>query len=199
MGCLVKARISPFAAVYMKQYHLRCSPAANRLHATFAGKTAQSFNDIHELDPGEEQSKWTLIHAANAPPPRARHVAFAIDDNNLLIFGGVDKRNRYNDIWIYNCPSKSWTECTAEGWQHTDEAGKSSTITPAPRAHFTASKFHDRVFIYGGYGGAGIVHGDLWVLQITPQAGELPTLKCAPPCPSNPNMDSAPRPRHVPE
>ena len=143
-----------------------------------AEKKAQSFNDLYEFDPGDEQSKWTHITAAHAPPPRARHAAFALDDNNLLIFGGVDKRSRFNDLWVYNCPTKTWTEVIAEGWQHTDESGEKALITPAPRAHFTASKFFNRIFVFGGYGGAGIVHGDLWVLHIDMQSGDQPKLGC---------------------
>ena len=144
-----------------------------------AGQKAQSFNDIYELEPGEEQSKWMHVHATNPPPPRARHVAFALDDNHLLIFGGVDKRARFNDLWVYNCPTRAWTQVTAEGSEHTDESGKTSVISPAPRAHFTANKFFDRVFIFGGYGGAGIVHGDLWVLHVDLQGADVPKLRCA--------------------
>ena len=91
-------------------------------------KKAQSFSDIYELDPGEDQAKWTHINTINAPPARARHVAFALDDYILMIFGGVDKRSRFNDIWIYNCPTKTWSEASADGWQYTDESGAKSVI-----------------------------------------------------------------------
>lgn len=40
---------------------------------------------------------------------------------------------------------------------------------PAPeeRAHFTATKFDKRIFIFGGYGGSGQVFNDMWVLHIS--------------------------------
>jgi dynein heavy chain, axonemal len=143
-------------------------------------KKAQSFNDLYAFDPGEDESKWSLVHTTNAPPPRARHVSFALDDNTMLIFGGVDKRNRFGDLWVYNCPTKTWQQVKADGCNHTDENGDNSIIWPGARAHFTATKFADRIFIYGGYGGAGVVYGDLWVLHITLREGDVaPQLKCA--------------------
>ncbi len=36
---------------------------------------------------------------------------------------------------------------------------------PEPRAHFTATRFGSRIFIFGGYGGSGQVFGDMWVLH----------------------------------
>ena len=147
-----------------------------------AGKPAQSFNDLYEFEPGEDESKWTTVVTTNAPPPRARHVSFAIDENNMLIFGGVDKRNRFSDLWVYNCPTKTWSLVEADGYEHVDEEGTTRVIKPGARAHFTATKFANRIIIYGGYGGAGIVYGDLWVLHIDMEDGSLPKLRCSSPC-----------------
>lgn len=133
---------------------------------------AQAFNDIYEFEPGDEESKWTLISATNPPAARARHAAFALDDDNLLIYGGVNKRERYGDLWVYNCPSKSWSTFKAEGCSHVSENGVESIISPGPRAHFTAAKASSKILIFGGYGGAGIVYGDLWVLHVEGGSGQ---------------------------
>lgn len=132
----------------------------------FADNKAQAFNDIYEFEPGDEESKWTLISAVNPPAARTRHAAFALDDENLLIFGGVNKRDRYDDLCVYNCPSKTWSNVQAQGCSHVSESGVESVISPGPRAHFTAAKASNRILIFGGYGGAGIVYGDIWVLHV---------------------------------
>lgn len=76
-----------------------------------------------------------------------------LDDKRILLFGGLDKRTRYNDAWIFSLDEKEWTQLQFEG------------AFPEPRAHFAATKFGSKVFIFGGYGGAGLVFNDLWVLS----------------------------------
>jgi dynein heavy chain, axonemal len=132
-----------------------------------ADNKAQAFNDLYEFEPGEEDSKWTAVATSNPPPRRARHAAFALNENNLIIFGGVNKRDRYGDLWVYNCPTKTWTQVEAQGFNYTDpNTETTSVIFPGARAHFTAAKCANKIFIFGGYGGAGIVYGDLWVLHL---------------------------------
>lgn len=76
-----------------------------------------------------------------------------LDDKHLLVFGGLNKRERYNDVWVFSWDEKAWTQVTPEG------------SSPDPRAHFTATKFENRIFIFGGYGGSGQVYNDMWVLH----------------------------------
>jgi dynein heavy chain len=76
-----------------------------------------------------------------------------LDDKHLLIFGGLNKRQRYNDVWVLNWESKEWTKVTPAG------------AAPEERAHFTATKFGNRIFIFGGYGGSGQVFNDMWLLH----------------------------------
>jgi dynein heavy chain len=77
-----------------------------------------------------------------------------IDDTHLLIFGGLDKRARLNDAWLFNSEEKDWVQLKVDGQ------------APQPRAHFTATKFGNRIYIFGGYGGSGEVFGDLWALEL---------------------------------
>ena len=42
---------------------------------------------------------------------------------------------------------------------------------PEERAHFTATKFGNRIFIFGGYGGSGQVYNDMWVLHFAESEG----------------------------
>ena len=93
-------------------------------------------------------------------------MAVELDSHRLLIFGGIDKRTRYDDLWVFDCSTKSWSQVKATGHQSLDAAGTEILEFPGARAHFSATKFFDKVFIFGGYGGAGVVYGDLWVLHI---------------------------------
>lgn len=73
----------------------------------------------------------------------------------MLVFGGLNKRKRYNDLWRFSTNTKTWTCISTEG------------PCPEPRAHFTATKFFNKIFFFGGYGGNGQVYSDMWVLHIT--------------------------------
>jgi hypothetical protein len=76
----------------------------------------------------------------------------------MLVFGGLNKRTRYNDVWVLNVEDKAWQQVEVTP----DEEGGGA---PEPRAHFTATLFGTRVFIFGGYGGSGQVFSDMWVLH----------------------------------
>jgi len=81
-----------------------------------------------------------------------------VDDKRMLVFGGLDKRTRYNDAWLFLTDSKEWVQLQLQG------------PCPEPRAHFSATKIGSKVFLFGGYGGAGQVFKDLWALSIGPDA-----------------------------
>jgi dynein heavy chain, axonemal len=77
-----------------------------------------------------------------------------LDDKQLLVFGGLNKRERYNDVWVLDWDSKAWRQVVVQG------------AAPEPRAHFTATRFGSRIFIFGGYGGSGQVFNDMWLLHV---------------------------------
>jgi len=83
------------------------------------------------------------------------HTHTQIDDNTLLVFGGLNKSARYNDVWLLDVDKKEWREVKVEGPK------------PEPRAHFTATlvRFKECIFIFGGYGGSGQVYNDMWMLH----------------------------------
>jgi hypothetical protein len=84
-----------------------------------------------------------------------------LDDKHLLIFGGLNKRQRYNDVWVLNWESKEWSKVTPAG------------AAPEERAHFTATRFGNRIFIFGGYGGSGQVFNDMWLLHFDMAEGSF--------------------------
>jgi hypothetical protein len=80
-----------------------------------------------------------------------------LDDRRLLILGGIDRRTRFNDAWLFDAA----TDGGKGSWARIDAAGPA----PSPRAHFSATRCGERVFVFGGYGGGGQVFADLWVLH----------------------------------
>jgi dynein heavy chain, axonemal len=97
------------------------------------------------------------------------HTCAQLGEKHLLVFGGVDKRVRLNDLWLYSTEDRTWTLVQAEG------------PTPEPRAHFSANQVGDRVLVFGGYGGCGAVFADLWELQIQLPAAARGASSCAGP------------------
>jgi len=99
--------------------------------------------------------RWEEINVGGEkPPPRSRHVALAISKDKFLIFGGLNHRTRYNDVWVFNASNKTWSQPEIEG------------KPPAPRAHCSATLVDNKVYIFGGYKGYGQASGDLWVLNL---------------------------------
>eukprot|EP00798_Chlamydomonas_sp_ICE-L_P023007 gene23007-30199_t len=125
------------------------------------GGKPQALNDLWELDMSEpEEIKWKELSIGGpAPSARARHTSVAVDDARMVVFGGLDKNKRFNDVWVFNCDEKSWTLKEIEG------------AAPEPRAHFTATRFGTRILIFGGYGGCGEVYNDMWVLHLDGEEG----------------------------
>jgi len=84
----------------------------------------------------------------------ASYTTLQVDEKTLLLFGGLDKRARYNDVWLFSWDDKEWTQVHTEG------------PAPKPRAHCTATRFGSRILLFGGYGGCGEVYNDLWALNL---------------------------------
>lgn len=89
------------------------------------------------------------------PPPRSKHTAVAISASELLIFGGLHQRTRYNDVWILDVEAKKWSKVEVE-----------EGAAPMPRAHHTATLHEGQLYVFGGYGGNGQALADLWTLEL---------------------------------
>jgi dynein heavy chain len=81
-----------------------------------------------------------------------------LDSNRMLVFGGLDKRTRFNDVWVLDVDEKAWKQI--------EVAADEEKGCPEARAHFTATRCGKKIFIFGGYGGNGQVYSDLWCLTI---------------------------------
>ena len=100
--------------------------------------------------------KWTGEIAGKGPSARSRHTCTPVE-HFLVIFGGLNHRVRYNDVWIYDTKNKAWTELRVEASEAED--------VPAPRAHHAATVVGDKLYVFGGYGGHGKAYDDMYVLD----------------------------------
>lgn len=76
---------------------------------------------------------------ANPDQPSPLHCCSAsslpvqLDDKHLVVFGGINKRERYADLWLLNLEEKAWSEVILDG------------PCPEPRAHFTVNRCDDGI------------------------------------------------------
>lgn len=79
------------------------------------------------------------VLSAGATTDAASWTGLQLDGQRLLVFAGINHRTRYNDLWVLDVPSQQWTQLEIAG-----EA-------PTPRAHHTAIKFQNCIYVFGGY------------------------------------------------
>ena len=79
------------------------------------------------------------------PPPRWRHTASAITENQMLVWGGIGEKTRHNDTFILSLEDETafWQDVKPEG------------MPPSPRSYHTATVIGQRIWFFGGYGGHG--------------------------------------------
>lgn len=105
-------------------------------------------NDSYALDLNDPNNpRWSKmdVDESTLPPARWRHTGTAIDDNNMLVWGGIGEKTRYNDTYVLDMSDETakWHERKPDG------------NPPAPRSYHTATLIGLRLYIFGGYGGHG--------------------------------------------
>ena len=113
------------------------------------------------------KSKEGFVHAPFSTPPGAecpegrwKHTSVTLDDDHILIFGGLaDKNKRFDDVWIFEVSTGTWRNVKHVG------------TPPCPRAHHTATMVGTKMYVWGGYGGhkqRRAFYNDLYVLETAP-------------------------------
>ncbi|UCD92482.1 MAG: hypothetical protein JSV43_00695 [Methanobacteriota archaeon] len=110
---------------------------------------------------------WMNMNPGNAPPERQRHdMAYDADSHNVILFGGNDESDPFNDTWTYEVSLNDW-------------AVKSPSNSPSPRySHSMAFDVAEGLTVlFGGSSGTDMYNDtwiydfglDDWSLAISPQ------------------------------
>ena len=59
-------------------------------------------------------SECKPLLTGKVPPPRSRHTCTVVK-HFLVVFGGLNHRERYSDVWIYDTKTRTWAEILCEG------------------------------------------------------------------------------------
>ncbi len=73
----------------------------------------------------------------------------------LCSFGGTDGRYHYNDTWLFDVPTRKWTELQCTGY------------IPSPREGHAAALVDDVMYVFGGRGVDGTDLGDLTAFKLS--------------------------------
>jgi hypothetical protein len=95
-------------------------------------------NDVYALDLDGNDAQWSLqpCVSSSAPEPRWRHIGAAINDETMLVFGGIGNQSkRFNDVWVLDVSLEipAWTENTPTGTR------------PCPKAHHSGTMVGNQV------------------------------------------------------
>jgi len=126
----------------------------------FGGQVGSEFLDdiwAFDLNSLKSEPTWEQYDPVPDSPKPARrtgHVCVTYGDC-IVIFGGTDGQYHYNDTWMFDVPTRQWTELPCIGY------------IPAPREGHTAALVDDVMYIFGGRGVDGKDLGGLAAFKIS--------------------------------
>ena len=153
-------------------------PLRNRL-VQFAGITGPSaltfVNDTWAL-PLDGSNHWTLLDTPGStrPAPRASHVdVHDAAHDRVILFGGNNDSNIYNDVWTYDLAAQTWTLVAPAG------------TPPSPRESMSGvyDAARSRLLVFGGWNGASSLN-ESWELDFLPTPTWKPFIVLGTPPPS---------------
>ncbi|CAL1695132.1 unnamed protein product [Somion occarium] len=128
----------------------------------FAGQVDGEFmNDIWAFDLNTLRSRaaWEFIEPAEGSPkpaPRTGHVCVTYGEK-IILFGGTDCQYHYNDTWVFDTITRTWSELNCIGF------------IPSPREGHAAALVDDVMYVFGGRGLDGKDLGDLGAFKLSNQ------------------------------
>jgi N-acetylneuraminic acid mutarotase len=125
-------------------------PVNERIMMFGGGIDNKEINDTWVLD--YQTKTWSELNLEISPP--ARHSAVMVYDSAdevIILFGGYNGIAVANDLWIFDCKTEMWSECTQE-------------ISPPGRMSHAMvyDNKNDKVIVFSGYGSSGPNECDIW-------------------------------------
>ncbi|MEW5761267.1 MAG: kelch repeat-containing protein, partial [Candidatus Thermoplasmatota archaeon] len=115
---------------------------------------ANYFDDTWVYDYSD--NNWTIKAPATKPSARCGHgMAPIYNDDKVVLFGGYDSANYFDDTWVYDYSDNNW-------------AIKAPTTKPTARRGFAmASIYNDDKVVFFGGGLAGTSYDETWVYDLS--------------------------------
>lgn len=90
-------------------------------------KSRRAVNDLYVLD--MDTLEWTKPEFEGpVPPARAAHIACTVEDRFLVVFGGGSVARCFNDLWVLDTSTQTWTQLKPAGPIPSPRAGEIGQI-----------------------------------------------------------------------
>lgn len=123
------------------------TPAAGRRSSAAAADDAVAASAVAGAasSVADDELVWTQVvpTGGQAPTGRRGHTCVLIE-GVLLLFGGQDGNNFYNDVYSFQLEGLVWSPMTCAG------------VAPLSRSYHTATVFRSCMYIFGGTGRARV-------------------------------------------
>jgi len=147
-------------------------------------------NDLWALtiapEAGRAEYSWMRVEVAGAlPPPRYGHSAIEWGAK-LVVFGGQDDAQQFNDVWCLDTATMAWSQLPAKG------------TPPAPRTRCTATLVSDdAMLVLGGFSREARYLSDAHLLNLSTGAWSALMLSGAALGPRAQHAAASPDGKHV--
>jgi N-acetylneuraminic acid mutarotase len=136
-----KPSIDPDTKPPKRRAHASCL-WNDKLIVIGGGDGACALDDVYMLDISNQHDdhlKWELMPTVgNAPPARGYHTCNLVKDK-LVMFGGSDGHDCFEDVHVLDLESKQWTQIDLD--------------RKVPRLAHTSTQVGSYVFVIGGHDG----------------------------------------------
>ncbi|KAH9958732.1 galactose oxidase [Russula dissimulans] len=163
----------------------------NKIWVFGGGNGLQALNDVWALDVGGslDRMKWeqVTITGRKRPSPRGYHTANLVQ-NVMIVVGGSDGRECFQDIWCLNLDTAVWTQIKPDT-VHRRLSHSSTQVelllfnlvslqyeprptlgrAPTPRGYHASLLSDSRLFVFGGFNGHD-VFDDVHMLDLAAAA-----------------------------
>ena len=147
----------------------------------FGGRTGfPDFNNVNETWSFDyNASTWSNLHPELQPPWRSSHtMVFDSRRNNILLFGGSDFSQAFNDLWTYDHALNTWVEIQTK---NTPQARQMHGLVYVSK--------QDVLLLFGGRRvGGGASFNDTWLYHFDTNQWELLTTAHHPPVTDHVNL-----------
>lgn len=132
----------------------------NRSLLVFGGwDGTKTLNDMYELSLSTYMWYHVQYRSDLTPSPVYRHTAVIINNDSLVIFGGVNETNeKFNELYKMDINSKKWSVITPSGEY------------PAPRTYHNMCYIRNNIIVLGGY--SNVPLNDSYSIYINPSQDE---------------------------